>query len=90
MTMAFLLLLRGQDLMADIFKAGSDLANLGVLGILAVAVILLSLLMYRAYQREVVRADVALAGWQAATTQFERALDLIEKMQSRRRGGDAS
>jgi len=72
----------------DIFKSGTDLANLGVAGILGAAVIALAYVVYRAYQREIKRTDLALAGWQAATVQFERALELIEKMQNRRRMDD--
>jgi len=73
---------------SDIFQSGTALANLGVLGILGVAVVALCWVVYKAYQREIKRADLALEGWQNATAQFERALDLIEKMQDRRRASD--
>lgn len=75
--------------MGDLFRAGTDLANLGILGLLGAAVVALSWFAFRAYRREELRADQALTGWQAATLQFERALDLIERMQNRRRDEDA-
>jgi hypothetical protein len=77
-----------QSGLGDLFQSGSALANLGVLGLLGVAVVFLVWLHIRAYNREIERGDRALAGWDAATTQFERALDLIEKMQNRSRRGD--
>lgn len=36
------------------------------------------------------RAERNLKGWEEATDQFERALDLVEKMQNRRRRSDES
>ena len=74
--------------MSDLFKSGTDLANAGVLTLLGIAVIALAYVAYKAYKREISRADLALAGWQNATTQFEKALELIKQMQSRRRTGD--
>jgi hypothetical protein len=74
--------------MEDFFKSGTALANAGVLGILGIAVIALAWVVYQAYQREIRRADTALALAQSATEQFERALDLIEKMNTRRRASD--
>ena len=83
-----------QSVLGDLFKAGTDLANLGLLGLLGTIVVLLAWAVYRvtrtAYDREVQRADIAMAGWNNATTQFERALNLIDKMQNRRRSEDAS
>ena len=76
--------------MTDLFRSGTELANLGVLGLLGIAVIALAIVVYKAYQREISRTDVALAGWQNATTQFERALDVIERMQDRHRRTDGT
>ena len=73
----------------DLFRAGSDLANIGLLGLFGTSTVGLSWFAFKAYQREVKRGDLAMAGWQAATEQFERALDLIEKMSNRRRSEDA-
>lgn len=75
--------------MGDIFQGGSQLASLGVGGILGVGVLVLGWLHLKAYSREIARGDAAMKGWADATEQFERALNLIEKMQSRRRSGDA-
>lgn len=87
-TLALLAAVKGSDLLGDLFKAGSDLANLGILGILAVAVLALTWFAWQSYRREVQRADKAemLAG--TLSSQFDRALDVMERQASRRRNGD--
>lgn len=87
MMSTFLLVLRS-SLLSDLFKSGTDLANLGVLGFLGVSVIILGWLHYRSDQREERRGDALLKLSQDATDQFQRALDVIEKMQNRKRNGD--
>lgn len=81
----------------DLFNASSALGKLGIVGILAMDVIVLAVawafewaVPRRTFQREVSRADRNLAGWEAATSQFERSLDVIERMQDRRRKTDES
>lgn len=81
----------------DLFNAATTLGKLGIVGILALDVILLSVswafelaVPGRTFRREVARADRNLVGWEAATTQFERSLDVIERMQDRRRKTDES
>lgn len=71
--------------MNEVFQSGTALANLGVLGILGTAVVALSVIVYKAYQREIRRADFALEGWNSATAQFERAMDVIDKMNDQKR-----
>lgn len=77
------------DLLGDLFKAGTDLANLGILGILAVGVVALAFFAWRAYDREVRRADAAADLAVTLSDRFDRALDILERSQSRRRNGDA-
>lgn len=85
--MPFLAVLR-TDLLSDLFKSGSDLANLGMLGLMGVGTLVLAYLHYRSDEREERRGDALLKLSQDATLQFERALDLIEKLQNRHRNGD--
>lgn len=79
----------------DLFDLGTTLGKLGVLGLLGLMVITISVGFVRewvapgaALKRAEVRAERNLAGWEAATDQFERSLDLIEKMQDRQRRSD--
>lgn len=79
----------------DLFDLGTTLGKLGVLGLLSLMVITISVGFVRewvapgaALKRAEARADRNLAGWEAATDQFERALSLIDKMQDRRRLSD--
>lgn len=79
----------------DLFNSATGLGKLGIVGILALDVILLGVSWIfevavpgRTFRREASRADRNLAGWEAATTQFERSLDVIERMQDRRRKTD--
>lgn len=71
----------------DLFDLGSSLGRLGVLGLLGLAVIVIGVgfirewfIPGRAYVRELARAERAIAGWESATKQFERALDVIERL----------
>lgn len=79
----------------DLFNSATALGKLGIVGILALDVMLLGITWVfewavpgRTFRREVSRADRNLTGWEAATTQFERSLDVIERMQDRRRRTD--
>jgi hypothetical protein len=79
----------------DLFDSATGLGKLGIVGILALDLIVLATTWVfelavprRTHLREVARADRYLAGWEAATTQFERSLDVIATMQSRQRRGD--
>lgn len=87
MSLLFVQIVRASGV-ADWFTSGSALANLGVGGILGTIVIVLAVLHYRSDRREEARGDAALKGWADATKQFERSLDLIERMQNRKRNGD--
>lgn len=73
--------------MTDILNLSAELSKLGGVGVLALAVVVVGIgfirewfVPGRSYLREVARAERALAGWEGATKQFERALDVIEKM----------
>lgn len=79
----------------DLFNAATGLGKLGIVGIVSLDAILLVVVWIfelavprRTFLREVSRADRNLAGWEASTTQFERSLDVIERMQDRRRKAD--
>jgi hypothetical protein len=79
----------------DLFDLGTTLGRFGVLGLLSLAVITISVGFVRewiapgaALKRVETRAERNLAGWEAATSQFERSIDLIEKMQDRQRRSD--
>lgn len=82
----------------DLFNSATGLGKLGIVGILALDLIVLGTTWVfelavprRTHLREVARADRYLAGWEAATTQFERSLDLIATMQNQqRRGGETA
>lgn len=81
--------------LSDIFDLGTTLGKLGATGLLALALSCVTLAFVRewvspgaALKRAEARADRNLAGWEAATDQFERALNVIEKMQDRRRFTD--
>lgn len=83
----------------DLFNAATGLGKLGIVGILALGVILIGTGFFfemvvpgrthrRELKREMDRADRNLEGWEDATKQFERSLDVIERMQGRRRATD--
>lgn len=83
----------------DIFDLNTALGKLSVLGLSLFFAIVSNYAWVRgwilppsrvAVAREIfdatnARADRNLTGWEAATEQFERSLDLIEKMQDRKR-----
>lgn len=83
----------------DLFNSATGLGKLGIVGILALAVIVLVATWLfewavpgrthrRELKRETERADRNLDGWEAATKQFERSLDVIERMQGRSRAAN--
>lgn len=74
----------------DLFDSATGLGKLGIVGILAFDLIVLGVTWVfelavprRTHLREVARSDRYLAGWEAATTQFERSLDVIDRMQNK-------
>ncbi len=80
---------------SDLFDLTTTIGKLGVLGLLSLFGITATIAFVRewvapgaALKRAEARADRNLAGWEAATDQFERALNLIDKMQDRRRASD--
>jgi hypothetical protein len=87
--MSTLGLLFAQVGIGDLFQSGTALANLGVLGLFGLAVVILGWLHYKSDVREQKRGDAAAELATTLSAQFDRALDLIERMQSRRRNGDA-
>lgn len=74
----------------DLFNSATGLGKLGIIGILALDLIVFGATWVfelavpkRTHLREVARGDRYLAGWEAATTQFERSLDVIDRMQNK-------
>lgn len=79
----------------DLFDLSTPLGRLTATGLLALFAVLVTMAFIRewvapgqALRRAEARADRNLAGWEAATGQFERSLDLIAKMQDRQRRSD--